>query len=207
LLRLRPDLPIVKVADGIDDNWTFLSRELPKGEEALDFFHATEHLSLALAAAYGPSTRDARHRFEELRDYLRDEEGGVERVIRALDYLQKKFPKRNDIRLCGLFPQASSSNELRGPQEAGVADWFGDRRGSLQDAGGATPQLSGMRWGRGAQAILTARGWDQSERFDDAWAMLAAAHQVEVHALARVIPLEPPKPPRTKRSPRAKSAG
>ena len=31
-------------------------------------------------------------------------------------------------------------------------------------------KLSGMRWGRGAQAILTTRGWDQSERFDEAWA-------------------------------------
>jgi hypothetical protein len=25
VLRLRPDLPIVKVADGIDDNWKYLS--------------------------------------------------------------------------------------------------------------------------------------------------------------------------------------
>jgi hypothetical protein len=29
----------------------------------------------------------------------------------------------------------------------------------------------------GAQAILTARGWDQSDRFDEAWALLAAEHQ------------------------------
>ncbi len=50
-------------------------------------------------------------------------------------------------------------------------------------------KLSGMRWGNGAQAILTLRGWDQSERFDAAWAMLAATYQVEVHTLAHVIPL------------------
>jgi hypothetical protein len=68
-------------------------------------------------------------------------------------------------------------------------------------------KLSGMRWGRGAQAILTARGWDQSERFDEAWALLAAEHQVEVHVLANVIPFTPPKPPRTSRPRRTKAAG
>ncbi|PTL78855.1 hypothetical protein DAT35_38030 [Vitiosangium sp. GDMCC 1.1324] len=43
---------LAKVAEGIDDNWTFLAGELPGGEEVLDFFHATEHLNLALADAY-----------------------------------------------------------------------------------------------------------------------------------------------------------
>ena len=37
---------------------------------------------------------------------------------------------------------------------------------------------SGMRWSTpGAQAILTPRGWDQSERFDEAWALVAATFQ------------------------------
>ena len=59
----------------------------------------------------------------------------------------------------------------------------------------------------GAQAILTARGWDQSERFDEAWARLAATYQLDVHVLANVIALKPPAPPRTPRRRRAKSAG
>jgi hypothetical protein len=44
---------VVKIADGGGDNWTFLSHALPEGEEALDFFHASEHLHAAVAAAYG----------------------------------------------------------------------------------------------------------------------------------------------------------
>ena len=60
-----------------------------------------------------------------------------------------------------------------------------------------------MRWGHGAQAILTARGWDQSERFDEAWALLAAHHHVEVHVLANVIPFTPSKPSKPQRSKRA----
>ncbi len=50
---IPPRLYSVRAPDGVDDNWTFLSDELPAVEEILDFFHATEHLNLALAAAYG----------------------------------------------------------------------------------------------------------------------------------------------------------
>ena len=39
-LAERPDLKVVKVADGAKDNWTFLSGELPDGEEVIDFYHA-----------------------------------------------------------------------------------------------------------------------------------------------------------------------
>ena len=42
-------------------------------------------------------------------------------------------------------------------------------------------KLGGMMWSEdGAQAILTLRAWDQSDRFDRAWAMVAATWQAEV---------------------------
>jgi hypothetical protein len=93
-LRARSDLKVVKIADGGGDNWTFLSHALPEGEEALDFFHASEHLHAAVAAADGDSTRETRHRYEALRDTLRDDEAGAPKVIRALDHLRHKFPQR-----------------------------------------------------------------------------------------------------------------
>jgi hypothetical protein len=74
-------LKVVKLTDGVDDNWSFLTDELPDGVEALDFFHAGEHLHAAIAAAYGDGTTKTRHRYEELRKVLRDEPGGVTRVI------------------------------------------------------------------------------------------------------------------------------
>jgi hypothetical protein len=61
-------------------------------------------------------------------------------------------------------------------------------------------KLSGMRWGFGAQAILTARGWDQSERFNEAWALLAAHYHAQVYVVAKVIPFTPPKSPRVRRA-------
>jgi len=90
-LQSRSDLKVVKIADGGGDNWTFLSHALPAGEEALDFFHASEHLHAAVAAAYGDSTRETRHRYEDLRDTLRDDEAGSHKVIRALDHLRHKL--------------------------------------------------------------------------------------------------------------------
>ena len=47
----RPDLRVVKVADGAPDNWSYLGETLPFGIEGLDFYHATAHLGAALGAA------------------------------------------------------------------------------------------------------------------------------------------------------------
>ncbi|MEO7329580.1 MAG: hypothetical protein ABI193_13455 [Minicystis sp.] len=50
-------------------------------------------------------------------------------------------------------------------------------------------KLSGMQWGtEGGQAILTLRGLTQSgDRFDRAWALLAATYQAEVISMRNVI--------------------
>jgi hypothetical protein len=39
------------------------------------------------------------------------------------------------------------------------------------------------------------RGWDQIERFDEAWALAAATYHCDVHVLANVLDITP-KPPR-----------
>ena len=59
VLGQRPDLQLVKIADGANDNWTFLSRVLPEGVELIDFFHAAQHLSDAFDAAYGANAPKA----------------------------------------------------------------------------------------------------------------------------------------------------
>lgn len=62
-------------------------------------------------------------------------------------------------------------------------------------------KLSGMRWGtRGAQAILTMRGWDQSERFDGAWALVAATYERDIHVLANVVDITPEPEKRARKS-------
>jgi hypothetical protein len=67
-----------------------LSGELPVGEELIDFFHASEHLNAAIASVYGDATLETQFRSKKLRDQLRDDVKGVEKVIRALRYLATK---------------------------------------------------------------------------------------------------------------------
>jgi hypothetical protein len=56
-----------------------------------------------------------------------------------------------------------------------------------------------MRWSRhGAQAILTMRGRDQSDRLDEAWALVVATYQREVYVLSNIIDITP-KPEKPKR--------
>ena len=95
----RPDLQLVKIADGAKDNWTFLSRVLPEGVELIDFFHAAQHLSDAFDAAYGANDPKAVAQFEKYRHLLRYDDDGVTQVIRALRHLRSKHPE------CGRIAQ------------------------------------------------------------------------------------------------------
>lgn len=200
VLRRASSLKVVKIADGVDDNWSFLTDELPDGVEALDFFHASEHLHAAVAAAYGDGTTKTRHRYEELREILRDEPGGVGRVIRALDHLRKQHPRSEHLRRCAAyFRKHRYRMDYAGLKAAGLPIGSGLVEAACKTLVAQRLKLSGMRWGFGAQAILTARGWDQSDRFNEAWALLAAHYHAEVYVLAKVIPLTPPKPPRRSR--------
>lgn len=202
-LQRAPGLKIVKLADGVDDNWSFLTNELPDGIEALDFFHAGEHLHAAIAAAYGDGTTKTRHRYEELREVLRDEPGGVTRVIRALDHLRKQHPRAEHIRRCAAyFRKHRHRMNYAELKAAGLPIGSGLVEAACKTLVAQRLKLSGMRWGTGAQAILTARGWDQSDRFNQAWALLAAHYYAEVFVLAKVIPFAPPKPSRRPRRPR-----
>ena len=95
VLGQRPDLQLVKIADGANDNWTFLSRVLPEGVELIDFFHAAQHLSDAFDAAYGANDPKAVAQFEKYRHLLRYDDDGVAQVIRALRHLRSKHPSAN----------------------------------------------------------------------------------------------------------------
>ena len=181
-LRKRPDLQVVKVADGAKDNWTFLSERLPEGPNILDFFHGAEHLHTALAEAYGDGTVKARARFAELREILLDGEQGVETVIRALAYLSKEHPKNQVLQRELKYFRAHRHNMHYWKwREQGLPVGSGVVEAACKSLVSQRLKLSGMMWSEeGAQAIITMRGWDQSDRFDRAWAMVAATWQSEV---------------------------
>lgn len=193
-LERRPDLRVVKIADGGGDNWEFLGElcaERKNTDGCLDFFHATEHLHAAMTAAYGEATLSCRHRYEEHRDTLRDDLDGAKKVIRALAYLVKSHPKKTAlVRELAYFRKNRHLMRYAAMKEAGLPIGSGMVEAACKSLVTQRLKLSGMRWGmEGSQAVLTLRGWDQSDRFDEAWAMLAASYQCEVHVLAHVIPI------------------
>ena len=205
VLVQRSDLKLVKVADGAADNWDFLSSAaLPAGEEVVDFFHASEHLHAAVAAAYGDGTRETRHRFETLRDTLRDEEEGADKVIHALKHLASKHPRQTTIaRELAYFRKHKKRMRYFEMKSKGFMIGSGIVEAACKTLVTQRLKQSGMRWSaRGAQAVLTPRGWDQSDRFDEAWALIAATFHTEVTTLANVIALKPQSEPRRPR-PRA----
>lgn len=201
VLRARPDLKLIKIADGVADNWEFLSGRLAGGHEAVDFFHASGHLHEAIAAAYGDGTRETQYRYETLRDTLRDEEGGVEKVIRALKHLAGKHPRRDRIRQAlGYFRKHRERMQYATLVAQGFMIGSGVVEAACKTLVTQRLKNSGMRWSTGgAQAILTPRGWDQSERFDEAWALIAATFHAEITVLANVIALKPQREPRRRR--------
>jgi len=92
---LRPDLTVVKVADGAKDNWQSLGsldfaleQDAPaiNQVEIVDFFHAAEHLSDGCNAIWGKGRVKTKAEFERLRILLKEQEQGVGKVINVLRY-------------------------------------------------------------------------------------------------------------------------
>lgn len=206
VLALRPDLPVAKIADAGGDNWEYLET-LPEGPQILDFFHATEHLAAALAAVHGDGTLATRQKFERLRERLLLEEHGAHAVIGALEYLRRKNPRiRKVAQVLSYFRKNKQRMRYAEWKQQGFMIGSGVVEAACKTLVAQRLKLSGMRWGtHGAQAILTMRGWDQSERFDEAWALVAATYQRHVHVLANIVDITP-KPQKIPRQPSARAS-
>lgn len=193
-LASRPDLRLAKLADGSEDNWTYLSEALPDGIEILDFFHASEHLNAAMGSAYGDGSVEARKRYEGLRFVLLEVPDGVTKVIRSLIYLHKKHPHATKLeKELTYFRNNRSRMRYYEFRAQGLPIGSGVVEAACKSLVTQRLKLSGMRWEEeGGQAILTVRGWTQSQdRFDRAWALLSATYQAKVVVLHNVVGFSP----------------
>ena len=185
----RPDLQVVKVADGAPDNWSYLGETLPLGVEVLDFYHAMEQLGTALGAAYGEGTPPYQERVETLRTVLRDDPQGVDKVMGALSRLRTRYPRRQAIHKALAYflehRHRMRYAELRAhnlPMGSGVVE------AACKTLVSQRLKRSGMRWRtEGGQAILTFRALCQSERFERAWSLLGETYKRSVTLPRKVI--------------------
>ena len=185
----RPDLRVVKVADGAPDNWSYLGETLPFGVEVLDFYHATEHLGAALAAAYGEGTPPYQERVETLRTVLRDDPQGVDKVLGALSRLRTRYPRRQAIhKALAYFREHRHRMPYAHLRAQNLPIGSGVVEAACKTLVSQRLKRSGMRWRTaGGQAILTFRALCQSERFERAWPLLVRRYQRDVRLPQKVI--------------------
>jgi hypothetical protein len=185
VLKQRPDLTIVAVADGAANNWAYLE-SLPCAHEVVDFYHAAEHLKRALDVSMGASSVATQLKYEQLRNALQDDPSGVDKVLRSLVQLRPK--RRGDHRdyLTGVnyFKRHRGRMNYAELQALNLPIGSGVIEGTCKSLASDRLKRAGMRWRHhGGQAVLNLRAWTQSDRFDNAWQVLSATYATQVAEL------------------------
>jgi hypothetical protein len=189
ILALRPDLKIVKLADGAKENWRFLEH-LDLGLSAdqqgqadppvsiVDFCHAADHLKKACDAIWPDDPVKSKAKFVCLRTLLKEKEGGVNLVIRSLKhhFSRARGSRRERIESELTYfrnqqPRMQYASYLKQgwPIASGVVE------AACKTLVTQRMKRSGMAWGQdGGQAILTLRSLIQSNRWEPAWTLLSS---------------------------------
>ncbi|MEN8251641.1 MAG: hypothetical protein ABFS32_22155 [Bacteroidota bacterium] len=191
IISKQPNINVVKIADGAVDNWRFLGKELLPGigTELLDYFHASDHLNDAFESAYGKDTTKASSQYQKYKSLLKNEIGGIEKVINTLRYLSKKTPgnkklitelnyfRNNRHRM--KYAQAIKNNY---PIGSGVTE------ATCKTLITQRMKCAGMRWDiNGGQGVLTARSLVQSEQFDKGWEILSGNYIKKISLPENVV--------------------
>jgi len=192
---LRPDLTLVMLSDGAADHWEFFSGLAERlgaesSKKAADLFHVLERVKKALDAFHGEGTSEARAMFETCRLWLREEEDGADRVLRALRYRRDRShgAKRKTIvaqikyvenrKRDGLLSYKQLLDENL-PVGSGVVE------AACKTLASERLKRSGMSWSHdGAQAILTLRSLIQSNRWTRGWKMISDLYRLDVNIAA-----------------------
>ena len=196
-LRQKPELSLVKVADGAKDNWTYLSKELPKGHEIVDFYHAAEHLKKAFDLSYGENSAKSKEKFATYRHILKEEPEGVEKVIKALAYQHHQHPRRSKLKT---ELENFRNNRLRMKYAEHLSNNLPIGSGVIEAACKTLVtqrmKCSGMRWRHpGGQGVLTLRSLIQSGWYDNGWKLLAVTYcgKVTEPKVNNVLPFPVPR--------------
>jgi hypothetical protein len=186
IVALRSDLKVVKLADGAEENWRFLDQldlGLPphlqtevQQASIVDFCHAADHLKKACDAIWNDSEVKSKAEFERFRTLLKEEDNGVEIVIRSLKY---HFSRARGRRQERIEKELTYFRNQR--HRMHYADYL---RQNLPIASGVVEaacktlvtqrmKQSGMSWSQdGGEAILTLRSLIQSNCWKRAWVLL-----------------------------------
>jgi hypothetical protein len=193
LLAAQPRLRVVKLSDGARSNWSYLSHlefGRPAADietwEIVDFYHACDHLHQATTTIWGEFTPKGRAEFERLKTLLKEDDRGLDVILRVLRYRRGKArgAKRAALKKELTYfqnqrPRMRYAEFLRQhlPIASGVVE------AACKTLVAQRLKQSGMRWSQtGGQAIVTLRSLIQSERWTRAWTLLRQSYQIPVVA-------------------------
>ncbi len=188
ILAVRPDLALVALADGAEENWRYFERPVyASATKIVDHGHASQHLRAAMAAYYGEKSIEGRAEYERLRIILRDLPGGVDKVIAELCGLVRKTGGKRRKRRRKLlnaeltfFKNQRARMDYADYQARGLPIGSGVVEAACKTLATQRLKRSGMSWRDGKQAILTIRSLQQSRRWQAAWRLLSEHFRVEV---------------------------
>jgi hypothetical protein len=188
ILDVRPDLVLVALADGAEENWRYFEGQVYEDAvKIVDHGHACEHLRAAMAAYHGETSVEGRAEYERLRVILKYQLWGVNVVIFELSRLIRKLRgKRNKRRRKLLkreltyFENQAERMNYADYQERGLPIGSGIVEAACKTLAAQRLKRSGMSWRDGKQPILTIRSLQQSNRWPQAWGLIAAHYRVDV---------------------------
>jgi hypothetical protein len=191
ILAVRPDLEVVAIADGAEENWRYFDRPLyGDATRIVDYGHACDHLREAMTAYYGAKSVEGRADYARLRIILRDQPSGVVDVTTALGRLARKLSgSRRKARRKRLqseltyFENQRDRMDYASYQARGLPIGSGVVEAACKTLATQRLKRSGMSWREGKQAMLTIRSLQQSQRWSAAWELLSAHFRVTVLAV------------------------
>lgn len=189
ILPARPDLTVVKLADGAKDNWTSLGTldfaldpdSAPINEvEIVDFFHGAEHLKEGCDAIWGKASVETKAEFERLRILLKEADDGVKKVINVFRYhigkASSPYRKKTIREQLTYFRNQGHRMRYAEYLRLGLPIASGVVEAACKTLVTQRMKCSGMAWKQdGGQAILTLRSLIQSDRWQSAWQSLKCA--------------------------------
>jgi len=156
ILAVRPDLEVVALADGAEENWRYFERPVyENATKIVDHGHASQHLRAAMAAYYGEKTVTGRAEYERLRIILRDHPGGADDVIAETTYGRIRGTDLGGVKVFKGVPYGASTtgrNRFMPPvapaKWAGVRDALAYGPSAPQTQPGASRTASTCSWRR-----------------------------------------------------------
>lgn len=201
ILSTVPCPILVLMSDGALDNWRILNQvvESLKKENVLtpddvvyriaDFFHASEHLKKATDLYYGANSPKSYGAHETLRRCLRDQDDGVEIVVKKLLYYRNQATGKRRKKLSTQLEYFRSRTEQMRYvefQRLGLPIGTGITEAACKTLVTQRMKRSGMRWEiRGGQGVLTLRSLLRSDRWDVGWQLLSDSYRPTIRNVTR----------------------